>query len=304
MNSNKKTFDQISALLTEQSNQATKEIDSLPTSSILRMINGEDKRVAHAVEHEIPYIVRAVDFVVESLKGDGRLIYVGAGTSGRLGVLDAAECPPTFGSSPDRIVGIIAGGEAAMFRSQEGAEDRSGRAVADLTALHLDNRDVVCGIAASRRTPYVVSAINYARMVGAKTIYITTNPRTEFDLDVDVAICPEVGPEAIMGSTRMKSGTAQKLVLNMITTTAMIKLGKVFENMMVDLQLTNRKLEERARRIVMLATGVSYEEADRVLAGANGHVKKAIVMINRDVDATTAGKLLQESGGFVRRAMK
>jgi N-acetylmuramic acid 6-phosphate etherase len=191
-----------------------------------------------------------------------------------------------------------------MFKSQEGAEDNEERAAKDLRGLKLSKRDVVCGIAASRRTPYVVAAVKYARKISAKTIYITTNPRSEFDLDVDVAICPEVGPEVLMGSTRMKSGTAQKLTLNMITTTAMLKMGKVYENMMVDLQLTNKKLVERSRRIVMMATGADYATAERVLKEAGGHVKTAIVMVNGKTDAPTAKKRLKAAHGFVRQALR
>jgi N-acetylmuramic acid 6-phosphate etherase len=294
----------ISGLLTEQRNPSTMNLDSLPTEGILRAINAQDKLVPVAVEREIPYIAQAVDLVVEALTNGGRLIYVGAGTSGRLGVVDASECPPTFGTDPDQVVGLIAGGHAAMFRSQEGAEDNIEQGARDIEALNVSHHDVVCGIAASRRTPYVVAAVNRARELGARTLYVTTNPRKEFDIPVDVAICPEVGPEALMGSTRMKSGTAQKLVLNMITTSAMVKLGKVYENMMIDLQLTNKKLEERSKRIVMLATGVEYAGAADVLQRAGGHVKTAIVMIKAGVDAAEAKRRIAEAGGFVRGAIE
>ena len=217
--------------------------------------------------------------IVTSFRNGGRLIYFGAGTSGRLGIVDASECPPTFGTDPNMVLGIIAGGQAAVFRSQEGAEDNEAQAKIDVDNLNVGPHDTVCGIAASRRTPYVVTAIAHARERGAKTIYITTNPRSEFNLAVDVAICPEVGPEVLMGSTRMKSGTAQKLVLNMLTTTAMVKLGKVYENMMVDLQQTNKKLVERSKRIVMMATGADYDTAAAASREDGGHVKTAIVMI-------------------------
>jgi len=239
---------------------------------------------------------------VSSLRAGGRLLYFGAGTSGRLGVVDASECPPTFGTDPSLVVGVMAGGHAAMFRSQEGAEDNEEQARRDVDAHQVGSRDTVCGIAASRRTPYVVAAVGRARELGARTVYITTNPRSEFDLEVDVAICPEVGPEVLMGSTRMKSGTAQKLVLNMITTTAMVRLGKVYENMMVDLQLTNRKLVERSRRIVVMATGVDYDEAARVLGEAGGHVKTAIVMILMGVAPEEARRRIDAAGGFIRGA--
>lgn len=293
----------LSALLTEQRNPVSKDLDLLPVEGILRLINAQDKLVPLAVEREIPYIARAVDLTVQALAGGGRLVYFGAGTSGRLGVVDASECPPTFGTEPGTVVGVMAGGHAAMFRSQEGAEDNEEQARKDVDAHGISQRDVVCGIAASRRTPYVVAAVARARELGAKTIYITTNPRSEFNLEVDVAICPEVGPEVLMGSTRMKSGTAQKLVLNMITTTAMVRLGKVFENMMVDLQLTNRKLVERSRRIVMMATGADYDTATRILKEADGHVKTAIVMLATKVDAAEARKRIARAGGFVRGAI-
>ncbi len=294
----------LAGLLTEQRNPASRDLDTRSVEEILRLINAQDKLVPVAVEREIPYIAQAVDIVVAAFRSGGRLIYVGAGTSGRLGVVDASECPPTFGVDPGLVVGLIAGGKDAVFRSQEGAEDNEAKAAEDLRELKLSSRDVVCGIAASRRTPYVVAAVKHARSIGAKTLYITTNPRTEFDIPVDVAICPEVGPEVLMGSTRMKSGTAQKLTLNMITTTAMVKMGKVFENMMVDLQLTNRKLVERSRRIVMMATGADYPTAERTLDAAGGHVKTAIVMILGGVDVSAAKERLEEAGGFVRQALQ
>jgi N-acetylmuramic acid 6-phosphate etherase len=220
-----------------------------------------------------------------------------------LGIIDASECPPTFGTDAAQVVGMIAGGQVAMFSSQEGAEDNTGQARLDIDALNVGSSDVVCGIAASRRTPYVVAAVGRARERGAKTIYVTTNPRAEFDFAVDVAICPEVGPEVLMGSTRMKSGTAQKLVLNMLTTTSMVRMGKVYENMMVDLQLTNNKLVERARRIVMMATGVDYDRAAETLREADGHVKTAIVMLIAAVPADEARRRVARADGFVRGAL-
>ena len=294
--------DSLARLLTEQRNPASMDLDSRSTEGILRLINWQDKLVPLAVEREIPYIVQAVEFIVQSLRGGGRLFYFGAGTSGRLGVVDASECPPTFGTDPSMVIGMIAGGNAAMFRSQEGAEDNIEQARRDVDSHGVGSLDTVCGIAASRRTPYVVAAVGRARELGAKTIYVTTNPRSEFNLEVDVAICPEVGPEVLMGSTRMKSGTAQKLVLNMLTTAAMVKLGKVYENMMVDLQLTNRKLVERSKRIVMIATGVDYETAARALEEAQGHVKTALVMIKAGVPADEARARIRAADGFVRIA--
>lgn len=293
----------LAKLLTEQRNPASVNLDRMSTEEILRLINSQDKLVPVAVENEIPYIMQAVELVVQSLRGGGRLLYVGAGTSGRLGVVDASECPPTFGSPPGQVVGIMAGGHAAMFKSQEGAEDNEAQGAKDLESHNVSALDTVCGIAASRRTPYVVAAVRKAREIGAKTIYVTTNPRSEFNLDVDVAICPEVGPEVLMGSTRMKSGTAQKLVLNMITTTAMVKLGKVYENMMVDLQLTNRKLVERSKRILMMATGVDYSTAGDFLQRAEGHVKSAIVMIKTGADLAEARRRIDAANGFVRQAI-
>jgi len=280
------------------------DIDSKSIKEVLRIINSEDKNVPFAVEKEIPYIKQAVEIIVQAFKNGGRLIYVGAGTSGRLGVLDASECPPTFGTDPEMIQGIIAGGYAALVRAQEGVEDKKEQGAIDLMNINFTAKDVACGIAASRRTPYVVGAIETARAIGAKTIYITCTPREEMNLDVDVAICPVVGPEVIMGSTRMKAGTAQKLVLNMLTTTAMIRLGKVYGNMMVDLQMNSRKLEERSKRTVMTVTGVNYETAEEVLIEAKGHVKTALVMILKRVDREEAQRRLKLSDGFVRGAIE
>ena len=295
--------DALARLMTEQRNPDSMDLDRLPVEAALRLINAQDKLVPLAVEREIPYIAEAVDLIVHALKNGGRLLYFGAVTSGRLGVVDASECPPTFGTDPGVVRGIMAGGQQAMFKSQEGAEDDTDQARLDVDAQEITARDVVCGIAASRRTPYVVSAVNRARERGAKTIYITTNPRSEFDIEVDVAICPEVGPEVLMGSTRMKSGTAQKLVLNMLTTASMVRLGKVYENMMVDLQLTNRKLVERAKRIIVLATGVTYEQAAGILEESGGHVKTAIVMAARGVPPGEARERIERAGGTVREAI-
>jgi N-acetylmuramic acid 6-phosphate etherase len=307
----KKLFEQLTRLSTEQRNPASMDIDARPISEILRVINTEDKKVAIAVEGELEFVGKAVEIVVHSLKSGGRLLYAGAGTSGRLGVLDAAECPPTYGTPPEMVQGMIAGGEKAMFRSQEGAEDKQENGARDIDERGVNEKDVVCGIAASLRTPYVIGAVKRAKQLGAKTLYVTTNPRSRFyspefsevSQVVDVAICPEVGPEVIMGSTRMKSGTAQKLVLNMITTTAMVRLGKVYENMMIDLQMTNQKLLERSKRIVMTITGVGYEEAADYLEKAEGHVKTALVMIRAGVDRDEAQRRLKRADGFVRAAI-
>ncbi|MFQ5753327.1 MAG: N-acetylmuramic acid 6-phosphate etherase, partial [bacterium] len=278
--------------------------DNKNTVEILRIINAQDKTVPEIVEKEIPYICQAVEILVDTFKKGGRLFYIGAGTSGRLGVLDAAECPPTFGTDAEIIQGIIAGGYEALVQAREGSEDQADQAIRDLMARGFSQKDVACGIAASKRTPYVVAAIKKAREIGGKTLFVTCNPRSEFNLEVDVAICPVVGPEVVMGSTRMKAGTATKLVLNMLTTTAMIRMGKVYGNMMVDLQMNSRKLEERSKRTVMMVTGLNYEESAQALEKAGGHVKTALVMILAHIDAEEARKRLDKSHGFVRRAIK
>jgi len=287
------------------------KIDRIGVEPLLRIINREDGRVAAAVGKEIPRIAAAVRMISDALKKGGRLIYVGAGTSGRLGILDASECPPTFGTDPSTVVGIMAGGRGAVFRSREGAEDRSGEARKAIRAARVGAGDVVCGIAASVRTPFVGAALGAAKKSGARTILVTTNPRAilrarEFaplKKNADVVISPDVGPEVVMGSTRMKSGTAQKMVLNMLTTAAMVSMGKVYENMMVDLRLNSRKLTERARRVLMISTGVDYETAARNLSAAGGHVKTAIVMIRRGIGAADARRLLEDAGGFVHLAL-
>lgn len=309
--SRKKIFNQLRKLSTEQRNPASMNIDARSVTGILSIMNKEDATVAGAVRKEIRFIAKAVELVVSALQKGGRLLYVGAGTSGRLGVLDAVECPPTFGTDPDTIRGMIAGGDMAMFRAQEGAEDREENGATDIRSLNIRGEDVVCGIAASLRTPYVLGAVKAAKAAGARTVFLTTNKRkTLYSQEfgnisrfVDVGICVDVGPEVIMGSTRMKSGTAQKMVLNMITTAAMIRLGKVYENMMVDLQLTNDKLRERARRILMIATGLDYDAAGQILEEAGGHVKTALVMAGAGVSREEAARRLTQAGGFVRPAM-
>ena len=311
MRDSKSLFDQLSILVTEHRNKQSVNIDSLSSAEVLSLINNEDKKVPRAVTKEIRYIARAVDMVVDAFKNGGRLIYIGAGTSGRLGILDASECPPTYGTDPELVQGIIAGGRRSVFRSQEGAEDKCANGVRDIRAKRVSSKDVVCGISASVHTPFVVASIQEAKRLGAKTIYVTTNPRSvlkqrefaELYRAIDVAICPTVGPEVIMGSTRMKAGTAQKLVLNMITTTAMIRLGKVYKNMMVDLMMNSRKLRERAKRVLMIATGVDYDTATEVLASADGHVKTAIVMIRANISASEARRRLKNADGFVRKAL-
>ncbi|GMQ81648.1 MAG: N-acetylmuramic acid 6-phosphate etherase [Rhodothermia bacterium] len=303
MNQESELFSEIRRLATEQRNPVSAEIDTASVGEILRIINSEDHRVSKAVAEEIPYIEEAVGIIVNSFRNGGRLFYAGAGTSGRLGILDASECPPTFGADPERVQGLIAGGREAVFQSQEGAEDLEETGELAIKDAGVTENDVVCGIAASRRTPYVVGAVKYARSLGCKTLFVTCTPRSEFPLEVDVAICPVPGPEVIMGSTRMKSGTAQKLVLNMLTTASFIRMGKVYENMMVDLQMTNNKLVERSKRTVMTVTGVTYAEAGELLDAAGGHVKTAIVMNLASVDSEEAQRRLERAGGFVRPAI-
>ncbi len=309
---NNHLFEQLGLLSTERRNKAANNIDSLSTEKILKVINAQDHLIADAVKKEIPSITKAVNIIINAFKNGGRLIYVGAGTSGRLGVLDAAEIPPTFGTEPELVQAIIAGGKKAVFKSQEGSEDKFAEAVRALKKLNVNKKDVVCGIAASFQTPFVASALEYAKINHVKTIMITTNPKSilkqknfsSIRKNIDVAICLYVGPEVIMGSTRMKSGTAQKLVLNMLTTATMIRLGKVYGNMMVDLKMNSKKLEERAKRVLMIVTGVDYQKAEEALHKADGHVKTAIVMIIKGVGKNKARQLLKKANGFVRSAIK
>jgi len=304
MEKSKNVFAELQNLVTESINPKSERIDTLSSEEILKLMNDEDKTVPFAVEKEIPYIAEAVEIIVNAFKQGGRLFYCGAGTSGRLGVLDASECPPTFGVKPSMVQGIIAGGRRTLVRSREGVEDNKEKGAFDLMARKFSQKDVLCGIAASRRTPYVIGALEKAREIGGKTVYITCNPRNDITIDVDVALCPVVGPELIMGSTRLKAGTATKLVLNMLTTTAMIRIGKVYGNLMVDLQMTSQKLEERSKKIVMLTTGVSYKKASEILREADGSVKTALVMILAQISKKEAEKRLKLSDGFVRKALE
>ncbi|HHT9111559.1 MAG TPA: N-acetylmuramic acid 6-phosphate etherase, partial [Candidatus Brocadiaceae bacterium] len=278
--------------------------DNKTTIEIIDSINGEDARVFTAVHREREHIARAVDLIVDALKEGGRLIYVGAGTSGRLGILDAAECPPTFGTDPAMIIGIIAGGEKAMFQAVEGAEDSSDNGARDIQQKEVNNRDIVVGITTGGTTPYVIGALLEAKKRNARTIFFCCNPETTPNFEVDVTIRPIVGPEVITGSTRMKAGTVTKLVLNMLTTTAMIKTGKVYENLMVDLRATNVKLTDRALRIIVTVTGISRNEAKKVLDAAYGNAKVAIVMQKLGLDYAEAKKRLDENGGFVRKVLQ
>ena len=296
-------FNQIKDLITESRNPKTLDIDTFSTLEILKIINTEDKRVAFEVEKVIPQIARGVDLIVSSLKKNGRIFYIGAGTSGRLGVLDAAECPPTFGTDPKRIQGIIAGGYKTLIRSKEGVEDNFSAGVNDLKNKKLNRKDVVVGIAASKRTPYVLGGLSYAKIVKAKTIFIFCNPSKDLKIKPDVVISPILGPEVIAGSTRMKAGTAQKLILNMLSTASMVKLGKVYQNLMVDLQAKSEKLCERSKRIIMILTGLDYKKAEYYLKKADGKVKTALVMILAGVDKKEAEKRLENSEGFIKKAI-
>lgn len=300
-------FQEISSLSTEQINPATASIDAMTTREILQCINSEDALVPAAVNAELDHIEKAVELIVHAFASGGRLFYVGAGTSGRLGIVDASECPPTFGVSADMVQAIIAGGPQAVFRAQEGAEDREDLGAAIIEEYQLNTNDVLCGIAASGRTPFVRGALSEASRRGISTILVTTNSReniASLGVNADVIIAPQVGPEVLAGSTRMKSGTAQKLVLNMLTTTAMIRSGKTYGNIMVDLQLTNAKLGERAKRIVMNIAGVGYETAEELLLQTQGHVKTALIMAMTNSSRQAAEQLLQQAGGFTRMAIE
>lgn len=300
-------FQEISSLSTEQINPATASIDAMTTREILQCINSEDALVPAAVSAELEHIEKAVELIVHAFASGGRLFYVGAGTSGRLGIVDASECPPTFGVSADMVQAIIAGGPQAVFRAQEGAEDREDLGAAIIEEHQLNTNDVLCGIAASGRTPFVRGAVSEASRRGIPTILVTTNSReniASLGVIADVIIAPQVGPEVLAGSTRMKSGTAQKLVLNMLTTTAMIRSGKTYGNIMVDLQLTNAKLGERAKRIVMNIAGVGYDTAEELLRQTQGHVKTALIMAMTNSSREVAEQLLHQAGGFTRMAIE
>ncbi|MGH7471403.1 MAG: N-acetylmuramic acid 6-phosphate etherase [Longimicrobiales bacterium] len=286
--------------LTEQRNPRSTRIDQLSTLEIVDLINAEDRMVAQAVGEEREQIARCVELVVDTIKNGGRLFYVGAGTSGRLGVLDAAEMPPTYGTDPELIQGIIAGGYAALTRAQEGAEDHPENGARDLEQRGVTGKDFVLGIATSGTTPYVHGALRRARELGARTGFLLcTYPSEELQRTHDVVIAPLVGPEAITGSTRMKAGTATKLVLNTITTAAMVRIGKVYGNLMVDLQVTCEKLRDRGQRILMETVGVDRERAADLLDGAGGHVKTAIVMARLGVDRAEAQRRLRDSDGVL-----
>lgn len=293
----------LSKMVTEKRNSNTKDIDKISTLEMVKKINCEDKLVAYAVEKELTQIAEAIDKIADAMNNGGRLIYCGAGTSGRLGILDASECPPTYGVSSELVKGIIAGGIEAIFKAKEGAEDSKELCVEDLNNMNFTNKDVLVGIAASGRTPYVIGGLEYANSIGAVTVGVTCNPQSEIAAVAKIAISPVVGPEVITGSTRMKAGTAQKMVLNMLSTGAMVKTGKVYGNLMVDVKATNEKLVERAKHIVMEATEVTREKAEAVLEETNYDVKLSILMIMTKISKEEGKELLEKNNGYIAKAL-
>lgn len=291
----------LNKLTTEKRNERSMNLDTLSTEQVIRLMNEEDAVVPKAIEQIVPTIAKAVDAITARFKKNGRLIYIGAGTSGRLGVLDAVECVPTFGVPPEKVVGVIAGGDRAMYRAVEGAEDSPTLGQQDLTALSLTKEDVVVGIAASGRTPYVIGALTYANEVGAETIALSCNQDAEISAFANIAIEVIVGAEVLTGSTRLKAGTAQKLVLNMLSTASMIGIGKVYNNLMVDVQPTNEKLRVRAVRIIQQATECTEEQAQEAFEQSGGQVKIAIVMILFDQTKKQAEETLVQNQGFIRK---
>ena len=294
----------LSTLITEQRNLNSMHVDSLSALEIVQLMNQEDKQVPLAIEKCLPQIAQAVECIVAAFQQGGRLVYIGAGTSGRLGVLDASECPPTFGVSPEMVKGIIAGGERALRHPIEGAEDSKTHAVVDLQTIHFSSKDVLVGIAASGRTPYVIGALEYAKSLGSVTVSIASNPNSAMANIVDIAIDTVVGPEVLTGSSRLKSGTAQKLVLNMLTTASMILMGKCYQNLMVDVQASNEKLKARAIRIVMQATDCDKALAEETLKQADQNAKLAIMMILSGLDRAQAEALLEKHQGKLQLALK
>ncbi len=288
---------------TEQRNPASKNLDRMTAREIVRLMNREDGKVAVAVGRELPAIARAVDAIVDGIRKGGRLIYVGAGSSGRMGVLDAAECPPTFGTSPKLVVALIAGGRRAITRAVEGAEDSERNGERDLRAKKLTERDVVVGIAASGTTPYVVGALKYARKRGAMTVAVTSNLRMPVGRLAKIVIAPEVGTEVLTGSTRLKAGTSQKMVLNMLSTAVMARLGHVYENLMIDMMLTNEKLAERALRILAEASGKRVSAAEHALRAAGHDLRVGLVMLKRRIGAAEARQRLKAVKGSLRKAL-
>ena len=294
----------LSTLITEQRNSNSMHVDSLSALEIVQLMNEEDKQVPLAIEKCLPQIAQAVECIVAAFQQGGRLVYIGAGTSGRLGVLDASECPPTFGVSPEMVKGIIAGGERALRHPIEGAEDSKAQAVVDLQTIQFSSKDVLVGIAASGRTPYVIGALEYAKSLGSVTVSIASNPNSAMANIVDIAIDTVVGAEVLTGSSRLKSGTAQKLVLNMLTTASMILMGKCYQNLMVDVQASNEKLKARAIRIVMQATDCDKALAEETLKQADQNAKLAIMMILSGLDRAQEETLLEKHQGKLQLALK
>ena len=294
---------ELDKIATEQRNPRTAHIDEVSTLEMVTLINSEDHRVADAVQEVLPQIAEAVDLIADRLSNGGRLVYVGCGTSGRLGILDASECPPTYNVSPELVQWLIAGGFPAIFKAVEGAEDSRELGEEDLKKIAFSDKDVLCGLAASGRTPYVLGAMAYAKSIGASVIAVTCCKGSQIDRAADIGIAPEPGPEVVTGSTRMKSGTAQKMVLNMLSTGAMIRMGKVYGNLMVDVQPSNEKLVRRCQRIVMQATGADEAQAVAALDASGYHCKTAIVMILCGVSAGEAGELLARAGGRIAGAV-
>lgn len=297
-------MDDITLLTTEKRNEKSKQIDKMSTENILYTINDEDQTVAEKVREVIPKIGQVVDHIQEAFDQGGRLFYAGAGTSGRVGVVDAVECPPTFSTSYDMVQAVIAGGDSAFVQAVEGAEDDESLGAEEMKSRKLNEKDVVIGIAASGRTPFVIGALKYAGEVGAKTVSLSSNENAKIDQFAEINLNVVTGPEVLTGSTRMKAATAHKMVLNMISTASMIKVGKVYENLMVDVKLSNKKLLERGKNIVMTTTNVSYEHAEQTLSEANNEVKTAIVMIEADVDYAEAKELLDKTKGFIKKAIE
>ncbi|MFP7171074.1 N-acetylmuramic acid 6-phosphate etherase [Terribacillus halophilus] len=291
-------------LTTEKRNESTMQLDQLSTREVLQLMNKEDRTVPEAVEAALPAIEAAVQQVIATFQAGGRLIYTGAGTSGRLGILDAVECPPTFSTPEEMVQGLLAGGMSAFRKAKEGAEDNPELGARELEEIGLSAKDTIIGIAASGRTPYVIGALDYAAAVGAATVSIACNKGAAISKHAKISIEVETGPEILTGSTRLKAGTAQKLVLNMISTASMVGVGKVYKNLMVDVKPTNDKLRERAKRIIMEATGADYASAEKVLEQADGQVKTAIIMLLLDVPKEEAEAKLHDAGGFVRTAIK
>ncbi|HLR01765.1 MAG TPA: N-acetylmuramic acid 6-phosphate etherase [Virgibacillus sp.] len=294
----------LSTLATEMRNENSMNIDTMSTKDVLATINNEDLRVAEKVRDVLPDIEKAVEAVYHALAKGGKLFYVGAGTSGRLGILDAVECPPTFSTPPDLVQGVIAGGSDAIYTAVEGAEDDEAEGARDLKARDMSERDVVVGIAASGRTPYVLGALKYAQGLGATAISLSSNINTEISQHADVQIEVETGPEVLTGSTRMKAASAHKMILNMITTSSMIKIGKVYENLMVDVKVSNKKLKERAKNIIATVTQASYKEISDTLEKTDNQVKPAIVMLMGGVSHQDAERYIEAADGYVRKAVE